>query len=177
MIPVQSISDVITNSSSELFIVSKEDMLHYVDVYDEKLDCCFSVKKLTIEYLKMHPYMSWDVKSCGDTHWHYVLKLLKISEEQAAKEGLKIKKIEDAYGPYWRTYEYDDDIWNDEKKRKEKVKEFFESWCKFCYKHQEEIKEKVLGNYVMDVEDHFERWSDFREEIANKGYLYHESHH
>lgn len=184
---VQSISDVITNSSSELFIVCKEDMLHYIEEYDEPNIDCFDVRKLTWDSIKAEEYMFYDVKNSESTEYYLVLRLLRISEEDAMKEGLKL---------VWKEYkyEYNDhvDRWlipidmqdeffgsSDEvnKKRRDATKEFFKSWCDFCKKHHDEIRDKVIGKYIMEVEDHFERWSDFREDIEKRGWLYSESHH
>ena len=187
---VQSISDVITNSSSELFIVSKEDMLHYIEKYDEPNIECFEVKKLTWNSIKAGEYMLYDVENSGSTEYYLVLHLLRISEEDAMKEGLKLvwKEYKSEYNgsvdrwliPIDEQDEFFGDDWDSDemkKKRRAATKEFHKSWCDFCKRHVEEIREKVIGKYIMEVEDHFERWVDFREEIEQRGWLYRESHH
>lgn len=187
---IQSISDLITNSSSEAFIVEKDDMLHYIKEFDSPDIDCFDVTKLTRSFLKMESWMSWEVKTSYSIPYKYVLRILRISEEDAAKEGLLftlcgkppytfIGAID--YAEKFFPEDYDSLSEEDKKTLKKEQKEatiqFFKSWVKFCDKHREEIEEKVIGKYLIVVDDHFNEWSDFREDIRNRGYLYYESRH
>lgn len=186
---VQSVTDVITNSSSELFIVCKEDLLHYVEEYDEDDFDQFHIKKLTHNSIYAYEYTSWDLEESSQIKWEIILALLKISPEEALKEGLELEWEEYRYANgrtdrWLQAIDYNRRFWDDnlspdesEKQRKEATKKFHRSWVKFCEKHKKEIEEKVIGKYIMEVEDHFERWCDFRDDIDRKGYLYHESHH
>lgn len=186
---VQSVTDVITNSSSELFIVCKEDLLHYVEEYDEDDFDQFHIKKLTHKSIYAYEYTSWDLEESSQIKWEIILALLKISPVEALKEGLELEWEEYRYANgrtdrWLQAIDYNRRFWDDnlspdesKKQRKEATKKFHRSWVKFCEKHKKEIEEKVIGKYIMEVEDHFERWCDFRDDIDRRGYLYHESHH
>lgn len=186
---VQSVTDVITNSSSELFIVCKEDLLHYVEEYDDDFMDQFHIKKLTPKSIYAYEYTSWDLKESSQIKWELILALLKISPVEALKEGLELEWEEYRYANgrtdrWLQAIDYNRRFWDNnlspeerEKQRKETTKKFHKSWVKFCEKHKKDLDEKVIGKYIMEVEDHFERWCDFRDDIDRRGYLYHESHH
>jgi len=188
-ITIQSLSDIITNSSSEVFIVSKEDMLHYVERYDEGPMDCFTIQKLNWVTIKSEEWTSYDITDSEDIPYEYVLHLLRISEEDAMREGLKLiqKEYECCNGNverYLTPIDNDDKLFGDDwdtpekkKERRDATIEFHKSWCEFCKNHHDDIKEKVIGKYVMEVEDHFYDYVEFKEEIDNKGYFYHESRH
>jgi len=185
LLAIQSVSDIITNSSSEVFIISKEDCLHYIDKYDDKFNQCFhEVKKLTKRNLLLEPWYKYDFETPNDIMWEEVLHILRISEEQAVEDGLLLEKKKyfshtdekghKVYEHYW------DPVWNwkaSKKKREEMMDKFCESWIAFTGKHKKEIEDKIIGTYWICVEDHFDKWSEFREEIIDKGYLYYESRH
>ncbi len=190
---VQSISDLITNSSSEAFIVEKDDMLHYIKEYDDPDIDCFEVTKLTRSYLKMESWMAWDVKTSYSIPYEYVLRILRISKEDAMKEGMLLTTCGKPPYTYIAGIDYDNKFFPDvlddnacpseedkkslEKERKEATAQFFKSWVKFCNKHRKEIEQKIIGKYLIVVEDHFNEWATFREDIRNRGYLYYESRH
>lgn len=187
---VQSISDLITNSSSEAFIVEKEDMLHYIKEFDIPDIDCFDVTKLTRSYLKMEPWMSWDVKTSYSIPYKYVLGILRISEEDAMKEGLLFTTCGKPPYTYLAGIDFDNKFFLDDiaflteedkkalkKEQKEATAQFFKSWVKFCDNHKKEIEQKIIGKYLIVVEDHFNEWPAFREDIRNRGYLYYESRH
>lgn len=186
---VQSVTDVITNSSSELFIVCKEDLLHYVEEYDEDDFDHFHIQKLTYNSIFAYSWLFFELEESSQIKWEIILALLKISPEEALKEGLELEWEEYRYANgktdrWLQAIDYNRRFWDDnlsqkesEKQRKEATKKFHKSWVKFCEKHKKDLDEKVIGKYIMEVEDHFYRWSDFKDDITRRGYLYYESRH
>ena len=51
---IQSFSDVITNSSSSVFVMDREDATHYDEL--EQASGCVYVAKITLDWIKEHGY-------------------------------------------------------------------------------------------------------------------------
>lgn len=128
---IKNISDVITNSSSEVFVMNKEDACEIAlfDKDNETYDC-ISIHKMDENWVRTQG--SWEAQMICD--------LLKIDNP------------------------FHEDFYPDE-----------DDWSEFVDEHLDEMKEKVLGKYYIDIEDHFAdaeeilefsrshcEWSDYR---------------
>lgn len=124
---IQSISDLITNSSSEVFVMDSASA-HYYD----SIDGCISIREIDEDW----------VRNEGQYEHELICSVC----------GLDAKEL----GMF--EWEPDDEIWD-----------------MFLELHWKEIKEKLVGLYFVDIEDHFEDayevsrsarhdsiWSDYR---------------
>ncbi len=128
---IKNISDVITNSSSEVFVMNKEDACEIAlfDKDNETYDC-ISIHKMDEDWVRTQG--SWEAQMTCD--------LMGIAKQ------------------------FHKDFYPDE-----------DDWFEFVDEHLDEMKEKVLGKYYIDIEDHFAdaeeilefsrshcEWSDYR---------------
>lgn len=136
---IQSVSDIITNSSSEVFVMTAEDANYYAEL---NTNGCVSIERI-----------DWDwVFSYGPQEYEMVCDICNLNPEEVRGE---------LHTTSWGSSWYMDP--NEE------------TWKAFCEVHKEEIEEKLIGLYWVDIEDHFEdaydviedarddsRWTDYR---------------
>ena len=108
---IRSVSDIITNSSSEVFVMKKEDAgeVALFDKDNETYDC-ISIHKMDEDWVRTQG--SWEAQMICD--------LIGIANP------------------------FNEDFYPDE-----------DDWSKFVDEHLDEMKEKVVGKYYIDIEDHF----------------------
>lgn len=176
---VQSISDIITNSSNEVFVVDKDVMLNVIDVFDDKFNTCFDVKKLTLDYLHLKyldepQFVYSDLYFSGDSIYDLpifmIIDMLGISYEDAFKEGAPIK-FNKNYNDWYHDIKEPKRTKKNQVTESEKKKiaiEYIKKYLDFCKKHIDEIKEKIIGKYFMNVEDHFMNYAEFKEHMLTK---------
>ena len=123
---ILSISDVITNSSSEVFVL--EDVSNF-----ENVSNYITIDKITYDYL---------INSLEE---EMVFDLL----------GYNINNYID---------------WNCSWEDREKILRAF------CEEHREEVEEKIIGKYFVDIEDHFPDWEEYTE-LARDECIWHDYRH
>ena len=129
MLKVLSISDVITNSSSEVFIMKKEDAEYYRRFENE----CISIEPISYNWILTGDEYEAIIDLCN----------LDKSEVHTFVENPTGEHIwyDELYNGKWGS-------WYDPSK---------EDWEAFCERHKEEIMELVNQDlYFVDIEDHFE---------------------
>lgn len=129
---IKNISDVITNSSSEVFVMERPDAAE-VALYakENNIYGCISIKKIDEEWLQTEGGM----------------------EFQAICDCLG---VENECGDSWYCHTK-------------------EEWAGFYEEHKNEIKQKLIGKYFIEIEDHFQNpeeilefsrehseWKDYR---------------
>lgn len=129
---IKNISDVITNSSSEVFVMERPDAAE-VALYakENNIYGCISIKKIDEEWLQTEGGM----------------------EFQAICDCLG---VENEWGDSWYCPTK-------------------EEWDGFYEEHKNEIKQKLIGKYFIEIEDHFQNpeeilefsrehseWKDYR---------------
>lgn len=177
---IQSISDIITNSSSEVFIVEKDIMLDIVKEFDEPLMDNIKVTKITRSKLFLNNHYRYITDfDIYEIPVHMILEMLGISFDDAIKEGLPFKKINSHNDGYydWDFGDYSfeftdkkpdesDDEYNLRLLKKDKEYrniccDLAEKYQNFVYNHIKEVEEKIIGLYQVEVEDHFTRYEEF----------------
>lgn len=109
---IKSISDIITNSSSEVFVLNKEDARYFaIRSFDEDTCDCISVTKM--DY-------GW-IYELGRFESEIFQTLLGIADELLSRDTTPTE----------------------------------EEWNAFCLKYSDEIEEKVLNKYIIEIEDHY----------------------
>lgn len=106
---IQSISDIITNSSSEVFLMDEHTADYYYNL--ENTENCVNIQEITWDWI-------WNE---GIWEWRMVCEFLNIDEN--------------ILGDYTCLKEDD--------------------WHTFLDIYEKEIKEKLVGLYFVDIEDHF----------------------
>ena len=109
---IKSISDVITNSSSEVFVLNKEDAKYFaIRSFDEDTADCITLTKMNWEWIFEQ----------GRFETEIFQTLLGIDDELLTRDITPTEK----------------------------------EWNAFCWKYSDEIEEKVLNKYIIEIEDHY----------------------
>lgn len=109
---IKSISDVITNSSSEVFVLNKEDARYFaIRSFDEDTADCITLTKMNWEWIFEQ----------GRFETEIFQTLLGIDDELLTRDITPTEK----------------------------------EWNAFCWKYSNEIEEKVLNKYIIEIEDHY----------------------
>lgn len=109
---IKSISDVITNSSSEVFVLNKEDARYFaIRSFDEDTADCITLTKMNWEWIFEQ----------GRFETEIFQTLLGINDELLTRDITLTEK----------------------------------EWNAFCWKYSNEIEEKVLNKYIIEIEDHY----------------------
>lgn len=124
---IQSISDIVTNSSSEVFLMSEGDANYYDSL--ENTGNCIHTEKI-----------DWDwLEGRGLDEWEMICEFLDIDKGE-------ISTYRESNNSWW-FYGY----WETPNK---------ETWEAFLYSHKDEIEEKLIGLYLVEIEDHFKNVCD-----------------
>lgn len=128
---ILSISDVITNSSSEVFVMTEDDAKYYDNL--ENTEGCISIEPISFDWI----LRGWECELVIDMCGLDKSEVFTFVENQTDKE-------------YWW-----DDLYNG--KRGHWTEPSQEDWKTFCELHKDEIMKLVDRNlYFVDIEDHFE---------------------
>lgn len=148
VINILSISDVITNSSSEVFVMSERDAKYYDKLEDT---CgCIDIYPIDWDFILNNREYEMVISLCN-LDKSEILKFIECEKWYCHSEVYKGKK------GYWK---YPD----------------IEDWKTFCEIHKDSIEELINKNlYFVDIEDHFANalevtedarddslWSDYR---------------
>ncbi len=126
---IKNITDVITNSSSEVFVMNEDNAKEYLateNAYD-----CISIEKITWEWIEEDGRYEYEMIS-------YLCDLdisIMASDEFFKNTDENRKKY---YLNEWYGYPKKED------------------WLTFIEMHRNIIEEKLVGEYWVDIEDHFE---------------------
>ena len=142
IIKIKSITDVITNSSSEVFIMTQKSA-------EEKLPITQGegfITPLNEEWFNNRTTDKRYVSKCPINEWEIICEFLDLNKEDFAE----LKKDDE-----WWPYEYYE-LKNDGK-----------DWIDYLDNHRDEILDKLKGYVIFQTEDHFtdawehiERWRD-----------------
>lgn len=130
---IKNILDVITNSSSEVFVMERPDAAE-VALYAKENNTygCISIKKIDEEWLQTE----------GGMEFQAICDCLGVENE-----------LEDSW--YCPTKE---------------------EWAGFYEEHKNEIKQKLIGKYFIEIEDHFQNPEEILR-FARHNCEYYESRH
>ena len=132
---ILSISDVITNSSNEVFIMSGNDAKYYDNL--ENTDGCVSIQLIDLDWI----LNAWEIEAVIDICNLDKSEVCTFVENQTNKEH------------WW------DDIYKGKRGHWEDPTP--EDWKTFCELHKDAIDELVSEElYFVDIEDHFENAYD-----------------
>lgn len=127
---ILSISDVITNSSSEVFVMTEGNAKYYDNL--ENTDGCISIEPIDFDWI-LH---GWEHELVIDMCELDKSEVFTFVENQTDKDH------------WW------DDFYNG--KRGHWTEPSREDWETFCELHKDEIMKLVDKNlYFVDIEDHF----------------------
>ena len=145
IVNIKSISNVITNSSSEVFIMNRDNAEYYHNL--ENTNGCISIEEITWDWIKYRGL--YECNMIGE-----------VCE-------LDISLLES-----YSFYKFYDKIFRDESWRGSPDNE---DWLVFIDMFHDEIEKNLIGKYWVDIEDHFENaydvtdsarsdceWADYR---------------
>ena len=149
MLKILSISDVITNSSSEVFIMNKDD----VDYYRSFDNGCISIEPISYTWILKSGEYDAIIDLCNfDKSEVYTF------EENPTEEH---NWYDDQYNGKWGSW----------------YKPSREDWEDFCARHKEDIMKVVNQDlYFVDIEDHFEDAYDVIESARDDAIWYENRH-
>lgn len=123
---VKSVSDVITNSSSEVFVMTREN----ADYYTELEGTCGCISAFEIDW-------GWLEKE-GRHEVEMICDVIDVDIKELESETFYYVRDEKWYFAGWHGSPTDED------------------WKTFLEKHKDVIEKKLIGMYWVDIEDHFE---------------------
>lgn len=145
---ISSITDVITNSSSEVFVMCEENADAYANI--EGASDCIRVKEIT---------WSW-IENNGDYEFETIAEICGLDlTPLISSKFFKIQKDDDNwYNNYWHGYPDKED------------------WLVFIDMNRKAIEENLIGKYWVDIEDHFENAYEVTESARHDS-IWSESRH
>lgn len=150
MLKILSISDVITNSSSEVFIMNKDD----ADYYRSFENGCISIEPISYSWILRNNY-----------EYEATLDLCNLDKSEVCtfieNPTEEHNWWDDNYNGKWG-------YWCPPKK---------EDWEAFCERHKEDIMKVVNQDlYFVEIEDHFEGARDVTESAQDNAIWYENRH-
>lgn len=91
---IQSVSDIITNSSSEVFVMAKQDAEYYEDL--ENTNGCVCITPITLDWI-----LSWD----GREEWEMICSICELDRTEVQGEYHKGEWYSYYEGPDEETWE------------------------------------------------------------------------
>lgn len=109
---IKSISDVITNSSSEVFVLNKEDAKHFaLRSFDDDAEDFIKLTRIDFYWLLNEGKYETDI----------IRKLTDIKDDVLEQNDIPEES----------------------------------EWDEFIMKHEDELRDKVVGKYYVEIEDHY----------------------
>lgn len=123
---VKNITDVITNSSSEVFVMNESSANYYANL--ENTNGCITINEIT---------WSW-IEKQGRFECEMIAYICDLDLEELQSESFWKQDKDRFYMSEW---------WGTPRQ---------EDWNIFIDIHHDIIENKLIGKYMVDIEDHFE---------------------